>query len=95
MLRMDAVMYMQEVLAQISKMSDQEIKQVAHELALAGQKGLNLKDSDTTYELKTLPGKFTAMRIVSSMYAVFQQIMPGTDVGIDLSKEYALAKGSE
>ena len=54
MLRMDAVMYMEEVVAQ---MSDQEVKQVAHELALAGHQGLNLKDSDTTYELKNLPGK--------------------------------------
>lgn len=95
MLRMDAVMYMQEVLTQISKMSEHEVKLVAQELALAGQKGLNLKDSETTYELETLPGKFTAMRIVSSMYAVFQQIMPGADVGIDLSKEYQLAKGDE
>ncbi len=80
MLRMDAVMYMQEVLTQISKMSDQEVKLVAQELALAGQKGLNLKDSETTYELETLPGKFTAMKIVSSMYAVFQQITHGADM---------------
>jgi hypothetical protein len=33
------------------------------------------------------------MKIVSYMYAAFQQFMPGVDVGIDLSKEYAAVKG--
>lgn len=34
-----------------------------------------------------------AMKIVSYMVAAFQQFMPGVDVGIDLSKEYAAVKG--
>jgi type I restriction enzyme M protein len=29
------------------------------------------------------------VKYVSDMYAAFQQFMPGADVGIDLSKEYA------
>ena len=33
------------------------------------------------------------MKIVSYMYAAFQQFMPGADVGIDLSREYAAVKG--
>jgi hypothetical protein len=32
------------------------------------------------------------MKIVSYLYA-FQQFIPGEDVGIDLSREYAVAKG--
>ncbi len=92
MLRMDAVMYMREALDAFGKMSPEELRLAAHELAMAGQRGLNLKDSETTYQLRCLPGESTAMRIVSSMYAAFQLIMPGTDVGIDLSREYQLAK---
>ena len=33
------------------------------------------------------------IKIVSYMYAAFQQFMLGVDVGIDLSKEYAAVKG--
>jgi hypothetical protein len=33
------------------------------------------------------------MKIVSYMYAAFQQFMPAADVGIDLSREYAAVKG--
>jgi hypothetical protein len=43
--------------------------------------------------LKAFPGAFSGMKIVSYMYAAFQQFMPGVDVGIDLSKEYAAVKG--
>jgi hypothetical protein len=32
------------------------------------------------------------MKIVSCMYAAFQQFMPCVEVGIDLSKEYAAVK---
>jgi hypothetical protein len=38
-------------------------------------------------------GAFSGMKIVSYMYAAFQQVMPDADVGIDLSKEYAAVKG--
>jgi hypothetical protein len=43
--------------------------------------------------LKAFPGAFSGMKIVSYLYAAFQQFMPGADVGIDLSKEYAAVKG--
>jgi len=36
---------------------------------------------------------FNVMKIVSSMVAAFQPFMPGADVGIDLSREYAAVKG--
>ncbi len=88
----DAVMYMRETLDAFGKMSPEELRLAAYELAMAGQCGLNLKDAETTYQLRCLSGESTAMRIVSSMYAAFQLIMPGTDVGIDLSREYQLAK---
>ena len=63
--------------------------QAALELAMAGQQGLDLKDPTPKHTLKAFPGAFSGMKIVSYMYAAFQQFMPGADVGIDLSKEYA------
>ena len=93
MLRMDAVMYMQEALPLFAKMTPEQLKQAALELAMAGQQGLDLKDPTPKHTLKAFPGAFSGMKIVSYMYAAFQQFMPDADVGIDLSKEYAAVKG--
>jgi tetratricopeptide (TPR) repeat protein len=93
MLRMDAVMYMQEALPLFAKMNPEQLKQAALELAMAGQDGLDLKDPTPKHSLKSFPGVFSGMKIVSYMYAAFQQFMPGADVGIDLSREYAAVTG--
>jgi tetratricopeptide (TPR) repeat protein len=93
MLRMDAVLYMQEALPLFAKMTPEQLKQAALELAMAGQQGLDLKDPTPKHSLKAFPGTFSGMKIVSYMYAAFQQFMPSADVGIDLSKEYAAVKG--
>jgi hypothetical protein len=44
MLRMDAVLYMQDSLPLFAKMTSEQLKQAALELAMAGQQGLDLKD---------------------------------------------------
>ena len=74
-------------------MTPEQLKQAALELAMAGQQGLDLKDPTPKHSLKAFPGTFSGMKIVSYMYAAFQQFMPGADVGIDLSKEYAAVTG--
>jgi tetratricopeptide (TPR) repeat protein len=93
MLRMDAVMYMQEALPLFAKMTPEQLKQAALELAMAVQQGLDLRDPTPKHTLKAFSGAFSGMKIVSYMYAAFQQVMPDADVGIDLSKEYAAVKG--
>ena len=90
---MDAVMYMQEALPLFAKMTLEQLKQAALELAMAGQQGLDLEDPTPKHTVKAFPGAFSGMKIVSYMYAAFQQFMPGVDVGIDLSKENAAVKG--
>jgi hypothetical protein len=44
-----------------------------------------------TYIIDSLPGEFTALELVSIMYAAFQQFAPESDIGIDLSVEYRAA----
>jgi hypothetical protein len=90
---MDAVLYMQEALPLFAKITLEQLKQAALELAMTGQQGLDLKDPTPKHTLKAFPGAFSGMKIVSYLYAAFQQFMPGADVGIDLSKEYAAVKG--
>jgi hypothetical protein len=44
------------------------------------------------YTLRSLPGKFSGMHLVSMMYVGFKIIAPEQDAGIDLSREYDEAK---
>ena len=37
-------------------------------------------------------GSFTGLQLVCMMYVGFQIVSPGTDVGMDLSKEYSVAQ---
>ena len=90
--RPDVLMYCLGALERFSEMTDQQIQQVGHEIAILGMRGLDINDPTKKYTLKSLPGDFSGLHLVSIMYAAFQRTAPGTDVGIDLSREYAQAK---
>jgi hypothetical protein len=53
---------------------------------------LNTNDPAHKYQLKSLPGDFSGLNLVCLMYVAFKSFAPETDVGFDLSKEYAAAK---
>lgn len=89
--RPDVVMYCLGALERFASMSQQEIGNLGREIAILGMKGFDINDPATKYTLKSLPGDFSGLHLVSIMYAAFAQISPGTDVGIDLSNEYAQA----
>jgi tetratricopeptide (TPR) repeat protein len=86
--RPDVLMYCLGALERFETMTDKEVEAVGHEIAILGMRGLDINDPDRKYKLKTLPGDFSGLHLVSIMYAAFQQVSPGTDVGIDLSSEY-------
>ena len=89
--RPDVLMYCLGALERFAEMTDQEIQAVGREIAILGMRGLDINDPAKKYTLKTLPGDFSGLHLVSMMYAAFQKTAPGTDVGIDLSREYAQA----
>lgn len=89
--RPDVVMYCLGALERFENLSPQEISGVGREIAILGMKGLDINDPSTKYTLQSLPGEFSGLHLVSIMYAAFAQTSPGTDVGIDLSNEYAQA----
>ncbi len=51
-----------------------------------------LRSAAPKYQLKSLPGNFSGLHLVCLMYVAFKSIAPDTDVGFDLSKEYAAAQ---
>jgi len=89
--RPDVLMYCLGTLERFAEMTDQQIQAVGQEIAILGLRGLDINDPSKKYTLKSLPGDFSGLHLVSIMYAAFQKTAPGTDVGIDLSREYAQA----
>jgi Tfp pilus assembly protein PilF len=90
-LRPDVIMYIADALKTFEKAGPAKRQQIALEIAMKGQSGLDIHDPDPKYSLKTLPGKFSGMHLVSIMYAAFKQIDPTADSGIDLQREYVAA----
>jgi Flp pilus assembly protein TadD len=90
--RPDVLMYCLGALERFADMTTEQIQNVGHEIAILGMRGLDINDPAKKYALKSLPGDFSGLHLVSIMYVAFQHFAPGTDVGIDLSNEYALAK---
>ncbi len=89
--RVDTVMYCRAALEQFEKMTPEEVQRVGFEIATLGRSGLDVNDATPKYRLRTLPGEFTGLQLVSLLYVAFQQIAPGADVGFDLSREYEMA----
>jgi tetratricopeptide (TPR) repeat protein len=90
--RPDAVMYCLGALEKFAKMSPAEVQQIASEIAIKGQAGLDPNDPAQQYELKGLPGKFSGLHLLCLMYVAFKSFAPEMDIGFDLSQEYAAAQ---
>ncbi len=90
--RMDAVMYCVDALEKFEKMTPEEVQAVTLEIALLGRQGLDTNDPTPKYRLKSLPGDFTGLHLLSLMYVGFKQIAPDHDIGFDFSREYAMAQ---
>lgn len=89
--RIDAVMYMLGAIQKFEKMSPAQIKQVGAEIAILGQRGLDMNNPAEKYHLRSLPGSFSGLHLVCLMYAAFKIVALDLDSGIDLSKEYDVA----
>ncbi len=90
--RMDAVMYCLGALEKFEAMTPEQVQAVTLEIALLGRQGLDTNDPTPKYSLRSLPGDFTGLHLVSLMYVGFEQINPGHDMGFDLSREYETAQ---
>ncbi len=90
-IRPDVVEFIKDALERFKSMEMIQIQKFALELAMLGNKGLNINDPTKMHQLQTWPGEYTGLQLISIMYAAFQQFAPGTDLGIDLSREYRIA----
>lgn len=90
-LRPDVMMYIAGALDTFEKVGPAKTQQIALEVALKGQQGLDINDAEQKYTLNTLSGKFSGMHLVSIMYAGMKAMDPEMETGIDLKAEYDAA----
>lgn len=90
--RMDAVMYLLGAIQKFDRMSKAQVQKIAFEIAILGQRGLDMNDSAQKYQLRSLEGEFSGLHLVCLMYAGFKVLDPTLDAGIDLTKEFEVAK---
>lgn len=89
--RMDVVMYMLSALNLFEKENESRVKEIAFEIALKGRSGFDINNPDKKYTIRSLPGVFTGLQLVSYMYVGFKKIAPDQNIGVDFSQEYKMA----
>ena len=69
------------------------LREIAFEIGLQGQYGLDINAPKETHVLRSLPGRtFSALELLCIMYAGFKRIEPGIDIGVDLGEEWEMAE---
>jgi hypothetical protein len=65
------------------------------EVAAIAQKGQTINDPQQPLHLRLYPGGSTvsALQAACILYAGVQLLLPGEDAGIDLGREYEMARG--
>jgi len=91
--RPDAVFYCLDGLQKFRDLGDTKTRAIVFEIAMLGRSGLDINDPAKKYSLRSLPGNFSGLHLVSLMYSGMQLIDPTSDAGIDLSQEFEAAKG--
>lgn len=90
--RPDAMMYLMSAIKKFDAMPKSEVQKILMEIAIRGERGLDINDPEQKYTFRSIPGDFSGLQAVCYMYAAGKIIMPGMDVGIDLSSEYRAAE---
>jgi hypothetical protein len=87
-----AVMHLLSALQRFDKLSVVEIRDIAFEVGMLGQKGLDYNDPTQKYTMQTIPGeKFTGLQLMCLMYAGFQRFAPEQETGMDLHDSFLTA----
>lgn len=87
-----AIFYFLDAFKRYDAMTPKQVRDVAFEVALAGQGGLDYASSDEKYTLRSLPDrKFSGLHMMCLMYAGFKRIAPEQDLGMDLNDSFLTA----
>jgi hypothetical protein len=91
-LRPDAALYCLDGLKKFHELGAPKTRAIVFEIAMLSQSGLDINDPAQKYSLRSLPGNFSGLHLVSLIYTGMKRIDPTADAGIDLVQEFAEAK---
>ena len=79
-------------LERYDKLPVEKVREIAFEIGIVGQRGLDYADPEPKYTLRSLPGeKFSGLQLMCLMYAGFKRIAPEQDTGMDLHEPFLTA----
>ena len=86
-------MYMVGALQRFAGMTQAQISQIAGEIALLGQTGIDYTDSARKYTLRFLPDEtFSGLQLLSIMYVGYQLLDPTLNTGLPFANPYRQAQ---
>jgi hypothetical protein len=87
-----AVHYLLDALKRYDTLPVEKIREIAFEIGVVGQRGLDYASPDQKYDLKSLPDeKFSGLHLMCLMYAGFKRIAPEHDLHMDLHEPFLKA----
>jgi hypothetical protein len=94
-IRGEVVNYIAVALREFGRLGPQEIEKIALEIAVLGQRGLDIDDPAPKYTLRALPGRYCGLNLLAILYAALRRIDPTIDVGADFLREYEIAQAAQ
>ena len=89
-----AVWFLLDALQRYSKLSTEDVRKIAFEVAMTGREGLDYADPEKKYRLKSLPDEtFSGLQMMCLMHAGFKRLAPEQDTGMDLEEPFLTALG--
>lgn len=87
-----AVWHLLSALERYAKLTAEQVREIAFEIADVGQRGLDYANPEPQYRLRALPGEiFSGLQLLCLMDAGFRRIAPEQDTGIDLDEPFLQA----
>jgi hypothetical protein len=87
-----AVWHLLSALQRYDKLPVEKVREIAFEIGIVGQSGLDYADPEPKYTLRSIPGeKFSGLQLMCLMFAGFKRIAPDMDPGMDLHEPFLTA----
>lgn len=87
-----AVWHLLSALERYDKLPTDKVREIAFEIGMLGQNGLDYADPEKKYHLQSLPDEiFSGLQLMCLMYAGFKRFAPELDSGMDLNEPFLTA----
>ena len=87
-----AVLHLLDALRRYAPLTVEQVREIAFEIGMLGQRGLDYADPAPKYTLQTIPGEnFTGLQLMCLLHAGFKRLAPEHDTGMDLDAPFLTA----